>query len=162
MTDRRFTAAVVTVSDGVSAGTRQDDGGSEAERLLREMGLDVLERVVVADEVDAIRDELAKLADQKVDLVITTGGTGLGPRDVTPEATNEVIDRPAPGIAELIRASGLAHTPMAALSRGAAGTRRACLIINLAGSPKAVTEGLDAVKPLFPHVLDIIAGRTEH
>lgn len=120
-----------------------------------------MDRHVVADERDLIRDLLADLSSDRR-LIITTGGTGFGPRDVTPEATADLIDRPAPGLAELIRAEGLRHTPMAALSRGVAGVIGSCLVVNLPGSPKAVKEGIDALAPLLPHVLQLLAGDTEH
>ena len=153
-------AAAVTVSDGVAYGTREDRSGDALARRLADLGFEV-ERRVTPDERDLIQDLLAGLADRSA-LIITTGGTGFGPRDVTPEATATLIDRPAPGLAELIRAEGLRHTPMAALSRGAAGVIGSCLAVNLPGSPKAVEEGMDALAPLLPHILQLLAGDTEH
>src|SRR5919106_1384193 len=126
-------AAVLTVSDGVTHGTRADESGDMAVRLLRETGFDVSHRRVVPDERPVIESVLRELAATH-GLVVTTGGTGFGPRDVTPEATRAVIEREAPGLAELMRASGLAHTPMAALSRAVAGAVGTTLVVNLPGS----------------------------
>ncbi len=153
-------AASVTVSDGVACGTREDTSGDLLTQRLEELGFEVA-RHVVADEVESISALLSDLAHE-CRLVITTGGTGFGPRDVTPEATTGLIDRPAPGLAELIRAEGLRHTPMAALSRGVSGVIGSCLVVNLPGSPKAVKEGLDVLTPLLPHILQLLAGDTEH
>jgi molybdopterin adenylyltransferase len=155
-------AAVVTVSDRVSEGTRVDESGDEAERLLRDAGFDVATRTLVADDANDISSALRGLVDQGVALVVTTGGTGLAPRDVTPEATRTVITREAPGLAELMRLEGLKKTPHAALSRALAGTAGATLIVNLPGSVKAVRESLEAVLPVLPHALDLVAGETEH
>jgi len=159
MRDAR-SAVVVTVSDGVTHGTRADESGEAAERLLREAGFEVAERVVIPDERAEIEALLRELADERaVPLVVTTGGTGFAPRDVTPEATRAVIEREAPGLAELMRRAGLEATPMAALSRAVAGSRAATLILNLPGSPKGVRESLEAVLPVLPHAIELMGGR---
>lgn len=155
-----FRAAVVTVSDGVAHGTREDVSGDVAEELLRAAGFDVSEHRVVPDERAEIETLLVELAEKGTNLVATTGGTGFGPRDVTPEATRAVIDREAPGLAELMRRAGLENTPMAALSRAVVGSRRGTLIINLPGSPAAVRESLEAVMPVLPHAVELLTGET--
>ena len=162
MSTNRRRAAVVTVSDGVAGGVRDDASGRAVAGLLQRAGFEVVRREVVADDRPAIEALLASLSGDDTALVATTGGTGLGPRDVTPEATRAVIDREAPGLAEEMRAAGRAKTPMAALSRGIAGARGSTLIVNLPGSEKGALESLSALMPLLPHALDLLAGDTAH
>ena len=153
------TAAVLTVSDGVTHGTRVDESGDVAAALLAEAGFEVAAREVVADERELIEAALRRLAAAHA-LVVTTGGTGFGPRDVTPEATLAVLDREAPGLAELMRAAGTATTPMASLSRARAGAVGDALVVNLPGSPSGVRESLAAILPVVPHAVGLLAGGT--
>jgi len=152
------TAAVLTVSDGVHAGEREDASGNVLEELLRAEGFDVVRRVVPDDE-QAISEAIRALAAE-ASLVLTTGGTGFAPRDVTPEATRTVLDREAPGIAEAIRADASARTPHALLSRGVAGLRRATLVVNLPGSPGGCRDGFAVLRPALRHGLELAAGET--
>ena len=149
---------MLTVSDGVSQGTREDTSGDVLAELLAGEGFEV-ERRVVPDERDAIADAVFALADN-VQVVLTTGGTGLGPRDVTPEATMEVLDRAAPGIAEALRADSIAKTPHGLLSRGIAGVRGSTLVVNLPGSPGGCRDGFAVLQPALEHALQLLAGET--
>ncbi len=155
--------AVLTVSDGVAAGAREDLAGEAARAWVERHGWSLVEQAVVADETADIAATLCRWADGgQVDVILTLGGTGLGPRDVTPEATASIVERPAPGIAETLRSTGLASTPHAMLSRGMAGERSGTLIVNLPGSEKAVREGLDVLERVVPHAVDLLHGDTEH
>jgi len=149
---------VLTVSDRVSRGEAEDTSGAALEELLRGEGYDV-ERRVVADERDEVGAALRELAVSAA-LVLTTGGTGLAPRDVTPEATRDVLDREAPGIAEALRAHSLTKTPHGMLSRGVAGTLGAALVVNLPGSPKAARESLEVLIPVLAHAAELLAGES--
>jgi molybdopterin adenylyltransferase len=151
-------AAVLTVSDGVHAGVREDASGDVLEALLAGEGFDVTRRVV-PDEQESIVEAIAELAAE-TRLVLTTGGTGFAPRDVTPEATSVLLDREAPGIAEAIRADALARTPHALISRGLAGLRGATLVVNLPGSTGGCRDGFAVLRPALEHALALAAGET--
>jgi molybdopterin adenylyltransferase len=156
-------AAVLTISDSVSEGTRSDRSGPAVRERLEQLGWKVAVVEVIPDEAAEIGRRLATLADGgQVSAIFTTGGTGVAPRDVTPEATRTVIEREIPGFGELMRARGREATPLAVLSRSIAGTRGRVLIVNLPGSPKGAVESLDAIVELVPHVLDLLQGQTEH
>jgi molybdopterin adenylyltransferase len=156
-------AAVITVSDACSRGEREDDSGAALVELLEASNAEVVEKKILSDDLEPLVQTLEAIAERSdVNLIITTGGTGLGPRDNTPEATRRVIEREAPGIAEAIRAESLKVTPMAMISRGVAGVSSGTLIINLPGSPKAVRESFAVIKPVLAHAVDLLAGHTRH
>lgn len=153
------TAAVLTVSDRCSQGVRADEGGPLVAELLRQAGYTVTETAIVPDEQAQIEQVLRDICDQRpVNLLVTTGGTGFAPRDVTPEATLAVCERLTPGIPEAMRYASLQITPRAMLSRAQAGIRKGTLIVNLPGSPKAAKENLDAVLPSLAHGLEMLSG----
>jgi molybdenum cofactor synthesis domain-containing protein len=151
-------AAILTASDRGARGEREDASGRVLQELLGTVGAEVVDYRVVPDELDIVASTLVAMADGGVDLICTTGGTGLGPRDVTPDATLRVIQRRVPGIPEAIRAESLKQTPRAMLSRAEAGVRGKTLIINLPGSPKAVRECLDVVLPVLSHAVEVLQG----
>nr|HID13297.1 MogA/MoaB family molybdenum cofactor biosynthesis protein [Anaerolineae bacterium] len=157
-------ASVVTVSDKGYAGEREDASGPLLADLLRKMGAEVVHQAIVPDERAEIERVLIALADEaQVDVVVTTGGTGPAPRDVTPEATRAVIEREMSGLAEVLRFEGYRKTPLAVISRGVAGIRRQTLIVNLPGNPRAVREGMETLAPILPHAIKMLRGvDTEH
>ncbi|MBI3909537.1 MAG: MogA/MoaB family molybdenum cofactor biosynthesis protein [Armatimonadetes bacterium] len=152
-----YTVAILTVSDGVSRGEREDQSGATIQAMLP-VHAQVVDRRVVPDERPAIEAVLREWSGRGIDFVVTTGGTGLGPRDVTPEATRAVLDREVAGMAEAMRAAGLAKTPLAMLSRAVVGARGRTLIVNLPGSPKGVREGLEVILPVVEHAIHMMHG----
>ena len=151
--------AILTISDSVSRGVNKDASGPALRERCAQLGWDVVAQAVVADEPISIREHLVSLADGgAVELVLTTGGTGIGPRDSTPEATMEACQKLLPGVPEVMREYGRKRNPRAALSRGVAGVRGTALIVNLPGSPKGAVESLDAVAELLPHAVDVLRG----
>jgi molybdopterin adenylyltransferase len=154
-----YTAGVLTVSDSAARGNRRDESGPVIRHMLQQHGYNVLLHKTVPDEVQDVRDILIKWIDNNsLDVIITTGGTGLSPRDITPEATKSIIERDVPGIAEAVRIRGLDSTPRAMLSRGVAGVQGKALIINLPGSPSAVVQAMEVILPVLKHALDKIKG----
>jgi molybdopterin adenylyltransferase len=154
---------VLTVSDACSRGEREDTSGETLKQLLTEIGAEIVDSKILSDDLDPLAQTLREFAQRDdVNLIITTGGTGLGPRDNTPEATQRVIEREAPGIAEAIRAESLKVTKTAMLSRGICGVANGTLIVNLPGSPKAVQESFAVIASVLPHALDLLAGHTAH
>lgn len=151
--------AILTISDSVARGKRDDRSGHAVAERCRERGWEVVSRSVLPDEADGITAQLVQLADSgNVDLILTAGGTGLGPRDVTPEATLRAAERVVPGLGERMRAQGAAGNPHAALSRSQGACRRRTLILNLPGSPRGAVESFDAVAELMPHAIEILHG----
>jgi len=156
-------AVVITVSDACARGEREDLSGAALVELLQDANATIVDRQVVSDDLDPLVQLLVDSAERSdVNLILTTGGTGLGPRDNTPEATRQVIEKEAQGISEAMRVETLKQTPMAMISRGVSGVCSSTLIINLPGSPKAVKESFAIIKPVLPHAIDLIAGNTKH
>ncbi|HYN26229.1 MAG TPA: MogA/MoaB family molybdenum cofactor biosynthesis protein [Pyrinomonadaceae bacterium] len=156
-------AVVITVSDRSALGEQEDASGPALVELLCKAGADIVAHEVVSDDLDPLADKLREFAERSdVNLIITTGGTGLGPRDNTPEATLRVIEREAPGLAEAMRLETLRHTPMAMISRGVCGICSGTLIINLPGSPKAVGESFAVIRPVLAHAVALLEGDTRH
>jgi len=158
---RRYAAVVITVSDSCAQGEREDVSGPAVARELEAHDFDVIRQITVADEIRLIQDALRHAASE-ARLVVTTGGTGVGPRDVTPEATRTVCERILDGVAELMRSEGRKETPMAALSRGVCGTRGSSIVLNVPGSPGGAVSSLRAAMAVLPHALNLVAGETEH
>jgi molybdopterin adenylyltransferase len=153
--------AIVTISD--SRSIENDASGDRLVELLQAEKAEIVERTILTDDLEDLRNSLYVLAERDdIDLILTTGGTGFGPRDNTPEATRAVIERQAPGLAEAMRRETAAKTPMAMLSRGICGIRGKTLIINMPGSPKAVEECFEVIRSVLGHAIQLLAGRTEH
>lgn len=156
-------AVIITASDACSAGEREDASGATLVHLLTEMGAAIVAKEIISDDLEPLAEKLRAYADRSdVNLIVTTGGTGFGPRDNTPEATRRVIEREAPGLAEAMRMETLKDTPMAMISRGVCGIRSGTLIVNLPGSPKSVRESFAVIKPVLNHAVALLAGRTSH
>ena len=156
-------AVVITASDACSVGEREDESGAALVQLLTELGAQIVAKEIVNDDLDPLAEKLRAYADRAdVNFIVSTGGTGFGPRDNTPEATLRVIEREAPGLAEAMRMETLKDTPMAMISRGVCGIRSGTLIVNLPGSPKAVRESFAVIKPVLNHAVELLAGQTRH
>ena len=159
----KIRAVGITASDACARGEREDASGAALVQLLTDLGAHVVASKILSDDLDPLAQTLREFADRDdVNLIVTTGGTGLGPRDNTPEATQQVIEREAPGIAEAIRAESLKSTAMAMISRGVCGVRSGTLIVNLPGSPKAVKETFAVIGPVLSHAIELLSGRTSH
>lgn len=155
--------AILTISDSAAMGAREDLSGPALHHLCEELQWPVIASAVVADDAEAIAHQLREWTDTSTaSLILTTGGTGVSPRDVTPEATRSIIEREIHGISELMRAKGLEQTRFAALSRAVAGTRKHSLVVNLPGSPRGALHSFHAIRDLIPHVIDLLEGRTHH
>ena len=155
----KIQAVIITASDACSVGEREDASGAALVQLLTEIGAQIVAKEIVNDDLEPLSDMLRAYADRDdVNLIVTTGGTGFGPRDNTPEATLRVIEREAPGLAEAMRMETLKQTPMAMISRGVCGIRSGTLIVNLPGSPKAVRESFAVIKPVLNHAIALLVG----
>src|SRR6266851_1090735 len=156
-------AVVITSSDACSVGEREDTSGETLVDLLTKLGAKIIAKEILNDDLDPLAEMMRAYADRNdVNLIVTTGGTGFGPRDNTPEATLKVIEREAPGLAEAMRIQTLKNTPMAMISRGVCGIRSGALIINLPGSPTAVRESFEVIKPVLNHAISLLAGESRH
>lgn len=159
MGTRMLTVGILTISDKGSRGEREDRSGEVIKEMFAALDARLVKYDIVPDEKEVISQRLIQWADEEgIEVIVTTGGTGLSPRDVTPEATLAVVERIVPGLAEAMRAEGLKKTPMAMLSRGVAGIRGGSLIVNLPGSPKAVREGLEVILPILSHAMEVVKG----
>lgn len=155
--------AILTVSDSAASGARQDLSGPALQQRCQELGWQIVASATLPDAEDSIATQLKVWADAPTaSLLLTTGGTGVAPRDVTPEATRSILDRELPGLAELMRSRGLEQTKFSVLSRAIAGARKSALIVNLPGSPRGALHSLSVIEDLVPHIIDLLEGRTEH
>jgi molybdopterin adenylyltransferase len=156
-------AVIITASDACSRGEREDKSGELLVELLNEIGAHIVAKEILSDDLEPLSDKLREYSDRPdVNLIVTTGGTGFGLRDNTPEATQQIIERAAPGLSEAMRIETLKNTPMAMISRGVSGIRSSTLIVNLPGSPKAVRESFAVIKPVLNHVIDLLGGDNAH